>query len=65
MNNAGANHFEFQTFKQLEYDYSGYQSLTDVPKASIYTEDIISIQVMDHNIIFTNIFFYFNILKTY
>lgn len=46
MNNVGANHFDFQPFRQLEYDYSGYQSLTDVPKASVYTEDIIDVQVM-------------------
>lgn len=45
MNNAGANNFEFESFKQLEYDYRGYQSLTDVPKASVYTEDIINIEV--------------------
>lgn len=45
MNNVGANNFDFEPFKQLEYDYSGYQSLTDVPKASIYTEDIINIEV--------------------
>lgn len=45
MNNVGANQFEFKSFKQLEYDYSGYQSLTDVPKASVYTEDVIDIQV--------------------
>lgn len=45
MNNVGANQFEFKPFKQLEYDYSGYQSLTDVPKASVYIEDIIDVQV--------------------
>ncbi|XP_025426004.1 probable phosphorylase b kinase regulatory subunit beta isoform X2 [Sipha flava] len=44
MNNVGANNLEFEPFKQLEYDYSGYQSLTDVPKASVYTEDIINIE---------------------
>ncbi|XP_015607737.1 probable phosphorylase b kinase regulatory subunit beta isoform X2 [Cephus cinctus] len=27
-------------FKQLEHDYIGYQSLTDVPRALSYTEDI-------------------------
>lgn len=45
MNNIGAHDFEFQPFKQLENDYSGYQSLTDVPKASVYTEDVINILV--------------------
>lgn len=45
MNNVGTNHFDSEPFKQLEYDYSGYQSLTDVPKALVYTEDIINIQV--------------------
>lgn len=45
MDNAGTNNFEFQSFKQLENDYSGYQSLTDVPKAMVYTEDILNIQV--------------------
>lgn len=45
MNNVGANQFEFKPFKQLEYDYSGYQSLTDVPKASVYIEDVIDVQV--------------------
>lgn len=51
MNNVGANNFDFQSFKQLEYDYSGYQSLTDVPKASVYTEDVINIQVCKMNVI--------------
>lgn len=31
---------ELAQFKQLEHDYIGYQSLTDVPKASAYTESI-------------------------
>ncbi|XP_026821358.1 probable phosphorylase b kinase regulatory subunit beta isoform X1 [Rhopalosiphum maidis] len=48
VNNIGAHDFEFQPFKQLEYDYSGYQSLTDVPKASVYTEDIINMQNYQH-----------------
>lgn len=47
MNNAGAHNFDFQPFKQLQYDYSGYQSLTDVPKASAYTEDFINIQASE------------------
>jgi len=52
MDNAEANNFEFQSFKQLNNDYSGYQSLTDVPKALTYTEDIVNIQV--NNVNFTN-----------
>ncbi|XP_058795642.1 probable phosphorylase b kinase regulatory subunit beta [Phymastichus coffea] len=31
---------ELTQFKQLEHDYIGYQSLTDVPKALSYNEDI-------------------------
>ncbi|CAK9796068.1 Probable phosphorylase b kinase regulatory subunit beta [Anthophora quadrimaculata] len=31
---------ELAQFKQLEHDYIGYQSLTDVPKALAYTENI-------------------------
>lgn len=54
MNNVGANQFELQPFTQLENDYSGYQSLTDVPKASVYTEDVINIQV-NYNTIIVNI----------
>lgn len=45
MNNLGADQFDFQPFTQLNNDYSGYQSLTDVPKSSVYTEDVINIQV--------------------
>lgn len=45
MNCAGVHNFDFQPFQQLQYDYNGYQSLTDVPKASAYVEDMINIQV--------------------
>ena len=31
---------ELSQFKQLEHDYIGYQSLTDVPKALSYDEDL-------------------------
>ncbi|KAL4100992.1 hypothetical protein QTP88_021013 [Uroleucon formosanum] len=48
VNNIGAQDFEFQPFRQLEYDYSGYQSLTDVPKAMVYSEDIINVQTYQH-----------------
>lgn len=44
MNNAGAHSFDFQPFQQIQYDYRGYQSLTDVPKALAYVEDVINIQ---------------------
>ncbi|XP_050528784.1 probable phosphorylase b kinase regulatory subunit beta isoform X2 [Daktulosphaira vitifoliae] len=44
MNNIETEKFDFQSFKQLEYDYSGYQSLTDVPKTVSYEEDVINIQ---------------------
>lgn len=27
-------------FRQLQHDYIGYQSLTDVPKAIAYAEDV-------------------------
>jgi len=45
MDDTGASNLEFRAFKQLENDYSGYQSLTDVPKALVYTEDLIDVQV--------------------
>ncbi|XP_043276560.1 probable phosphorylase b kinase regulatory subunit beta isoform X2 [Venturia canescens] len=32
---------ELKQFKQLEHDYIGYQSLTDVPRTLTYTEDVI------------------------
>ncbi|XP_050425684.1 probable phosphorylase b kinase regulatory subunit beta isoform X2 [Adelges cooleyi] len=46
MNDIEAEQFpkKFQPFRQLEYDYSGYQSLTDVPKTVAYEEDVINIQ---------------------
>ena len=31
---------ELNPFKQLEHEYIGYQSLTDVPRALSYSEDI-------------------------
>lgn len=31
---------DLRQFKQLEHDYIGYQSLTDVPKALSYNENI-------------------------
>lgn len=35
---------ELKQFKQLEHDYIGYQSLTDVPRSLAYTEDVIDLQ---------------------
>lgn len=39
MNTVDTNEVCFQQFRQMEHDYIGYQSLTDVPKAMVYTED--------------------------
>ena len=33
-------HLELKQFKQLEHDYIGYQSLTDVPRTLSYAEDV-------------------------
>lgn len=65
VNNIGAHNFEFQPFKQLEYDYSGYQSLTDVPKALVYTEDIINMQVNYFVFNLGIICFLYSVFKTY
>lgn len=32
-------------FAQINHEYIGYQSLTDVPKAQTYTEDKFSVEV--------------------
>lgn len=32
-------------FRQLQHDYIGYQSLTDVPRAIAYAEDVIDYSV--------------------
>ena len=39
---------ELNQFKQLEHDYIGYQSLTDVPKALTYSENIKDYSVSIH-----------------
>ncbi|XP_075211939.1 putative phosphorylase b kinase regulatory subunit beta isoform X2 [Lycorma delicatula] len=39
MNTVDTSEVCFQQFSQVEHDYIGYQSLTDVPKAMVYTED--------------------------
>lgn len=42
----------FTSFRQVEHDYIGYQSLTDVPKALQYIEDnSIKIEVNIHTFI--------------
>lgn len=38
MNNIDIKELNIQPFAQLNYDYIGYQSLTDVPKALAYAE---------------------------
>ncbi|XP_056632018.1 probable phosphorylase b kinase regulatory subunit beta isoform X1 [Diorhabda carinulata] len=39
MNNLETHEDNFRNFKQLEHDYIGYQSLTDVPKALNFQDD--------------------------
>lgn len=41
---------ELKEFKQLEHDYIGYQSLTDVPRTLSYTEDVIDCAVSENKI---------------
>ncbi len=40
---------ELNQFKQLEHDYIGYQSLTDVPKALSYEEDVTDYSVSKYS----------------
>jgi hypothetical protein len=39
MNTVDTSEVTFQQFRQMEHEYIGYQSLTDVPRALQYTED--------------------------
>lgn len=39
MNTFDMPDIDFIPFRQVEHDYIGYQSLTDVPKALHYIED--------------------------
>ena len=39
MHTIDTTEIEFQSFRQLEHEYIGYQSLTDVPKACVYSEE--------------------------
>lgn len=38
MNTVDTSEVTFQQFRQMEHEYIGYQSLTDVPRALQYTE---------------------------
>ncbi|XP_049964722.1 probable phosphorylase b kinase regulatory subunit beta isoform X1 [Schistocerca serialis cubense] len=46
MNTVETSEMVFEPFKQLEHDYIGYQSLTDVPRAVAYDEDRRNYQVL-------------------
>jgi len=45
MNTVDTSEVTFQQFRQMEHDYIGYQSLTDVPRALQYTEEPKTYQV--------------------
>jgi hypothetical protein len=45
MNIVDTSEVTFQQFRQMEHEYIGYQSLTDVPRALQYTEEPKSYQV--------------------
>ena len=49
MNNVDIKDLKIQPFSQLNYDYIGYQSLTDVPKALAYTEAEFDFSVFTNN----------------
>lgn len=40
MNTVDTSEMTFNQFRQTQHDYIGYQSLTDVPRACVYTEEI-------------------------
>lgn len=40
MNTVDTSEMTFNQFCQTQHDYIGYQSLTDVPRACVYTEEI-------------------------
>ncbi|KAJ4443780.1 hypothetical protein ANN_05558 [Periplaneta americana] len=48
MNTVDTSEMTFQQFRQLEHEYIGYQSLTDVPRALQYTEELKSYQVFEN-----------------
>lgn len=45
MNTVDTSEMCFNQFRQVEHDYIGYQSLTDVPKACVYMEEETKITV--------------------
>jgi len=45
MNTVDTSEVTFQQFRQMEHDYIGYQSLTDVPRALQYAEEPKTYQV--------------------
>ena len=45
MNTVDTSEMFFNQFRQVEHDYIGYQSLTDVPKALVYMEEETKISV--------------------
>ena len=46
MNTVDTSEMIFQQFRQLEHEYIGYQSLTDVPRALQYIEEPKTYQVL-------------------
>lgn len=40
MNTVDTSEMTFNQFRQTQHDYIGYQSLTDVPRACVYSEEI-------------------------
>lgn len=49
LNTVDPSEIAFQQFSQLEHDYVGYQSLTDVPLTVDYTEMSICVKVLHYN----------------
>lgn len=47
MNTVDTSEMIFEQFKQLEHEYIGYQSLTDVPRSLNYSEDSMSYQHLE------------------
>ncbi|XP_021927743.1 probable phosphorylase b kinase regulatory subunit beta isoform X5 [Zootermopsis nevadensis] len=48
MNTVDTSEMTFQQFRQMEHEYIGYQSLTDVPRALQYTEDPKTYQALEN-----------------
>lgn len=46
--NSMETDLDLTQFKQLQHDYIGYQSLTDVPKAFAYSESVKEYSVWNH-----------------